>query len=135
MLLVFSASTDLMSAPHTSRFIGPFMRWLIPGISQDAIGLAQLTIRKTGHLTEYALLALLLWRALRQPMPGDSRPWAWPEARQALLVATLYAATDELHQAFVPSRESAVADVLLDSLGAALGLGLLWILGRIRKRW
>ena len=135
MLLVFSASTDLMSSQHTSRFLGPFLRWLVPGISDAAIQLAQFTVRKTAHLAEYAVLALMLWRALRQPVPGDTRPWSWREARHALLLAALYAATDELHQAFVPSRDSAVADVLVDSLGAAAGLGLIWILGRIRKRW
>lgn len=135
MLLVFCASTDLMSAPHTSRFLGPFLRWLVPGLSEDSIRLAQLTIRKTGHLAEYAVLALLLWRALRKPVPDDPRPWSWREARRALLLAVLYAATDELHQAFVPSRDAAVADVLLDALGAALGLVLLWAIGRSRKRW
>ena len=135
MLLVFSASTDVMSDAHTSRFIGPFLRWLVPGISSADVGLAQLTIRKTGHLTEYAVLALLLWRALRKPISGDSRPWSWPQARRAFLVAACYAASDEVHQAFVPSRDAAVADVLLDTLGAALGLGLIWIVGRSRKRW
>ena len=135
MLLVFCASTDLMSSQHTSRFLGPFLRWLVPGISDAAIQLAQFTVRKTAHLAEYAVLALLLWRALRQPVPGDPRPWSWREARHALLLAALYAATDELHQAFVPSRDAAVMDVLMDALGAALGLLLLWAIGRSRKRW
>ena len=134
MLLVFSASTDIMSAPHTSRFIGPFLRWLVPGISAATVELAQLTIRKTGHLTEYAVLALLLWRALRQPVPHDPRPWSWRTARHALLLAALYAASDEFHQAFVPSRDAAVTDVLIDTLGAALGLAGMAILGHLRKR-
>jgi VanZ family protein len=134
MVLVFSASTDVMSAPHTSRFIGPFLRWLVPGISEETVQLAQLTIRKTGHLTEYAVLALLLWRALRQPVPHDPRPWSWRTARHALLLAALYAASDELHQAFVPSRDAAITDVLIDTLGAALGLAFIGILGHLRKR-
>ena len=135
MLLVFCASTDVMSGQHTSRFLVTFLRWLVPGISDEALQLAQLTVRKTGHLAEYAVLALLLWRALRQPVPGDTRPWSWREAARALLIAACYAATDELHQTFVPSRDGTVTDVLMDTLGAALGLGLLWAIGHTRKRW
>ena len=135
MLLVFCASTDAMSGQHTSRFLGPFLRWLVPGISDETLQLVQFTVRKTGHLAEYAVLALLLWRALRQPVPGDPRPWSWRVAARALLLALCYAATDEFHQTFVPSRDGTVTDVLLDTLGAALGLGLLWAIGQVRKRW
>ena len=65
-------------------------------------------IRKCAHLTEYAMLALLLWRAVRKPVKNDPRPWIWREARLALLLVVLYAASDEFHQLFVPSRDAAV---------------------------
>jgi len=52
-----------------------------------------------------------------------------------LLIVTMYAITDELHQSFVPSREGSVWDVLLDTTGGAFGLLFLWILGRWRKLW
>ena len=44
-----------------------------------------------------------------------------------------YACTDELHQLFVPGRAGMVTDVLIDSTGAALITGLLWIVGRRRE--
>lgn len=46
--------------------------------------------------------------------------------RKAALVAwgaaTLYAATDEFHQLFVPGRAGLFTDVLIDATGAAIGL-------------
>src|SRR5438046_10605999 len=62
--VIFLASTDLMSAEHTSRFLGPFLRWLKPDVTADAIAKVQLFLRKVAHLTEYAILAALLWRAV-----------------------------------------------------------------------
>lgn len=68
-------------------------------------------LRKLGHFTEFAILAILLRRAL---MP---RPVWW-----AFLLASFYAITDEWHQSFVPGREMLFTDWVIDSLGAALAL-------------
>ena len=91
--------------------------------------------RKCCHLTEYAVLAWLLWRALRQPVKNDPRPWNWPEARLTLLIVMLYAGIDEFHQRFVPSRTSLVSDVFIDAAGGAVALLTLWLIGRRRNRW
>src|SRR5207244_3497417 len=99
-------------------------------------------VRKTAHVTEYAILAALVWRALRIPMtevqgPGNAksaRPWRWSQAMLVLGVATLYAASDEIHQHFVPTREGRFGDVMLDGAGAALGLFAIWVIGRWRRR-
>jgi VanZ family protein len=135
MWVVFSASSDQMSFQHSSRVIGPFVHWLFPHLSDEAIHAIVVTVRKCAHLAEYAVLALLLWRALHQ-RPGLNAPrWRWSEAGLALALVALYAASDELHQAFVPSREGCVRDVLLDTAGGALALLGLWAVGRWRKRW
>src|SRR5213082_3317733 len=65
MAVIFLGSTDMLSAAHTSRFLVPFLRWLDPQISLAALNAIQFGIRKLAHLTEYAILAALLWRALR----------------------------------------------------------------------
>jgi VanZ family protein len=138
MTLIFSASADPRSYQHSARLFGllePFLRWLFPQIPQAQIESFHHLFRKCAHLAEYAVLALLLWRAVRQPVKKDSRPWNWPEARLALLIVMLYAATDEFHQSFVPTRNSLVSDVLIDTCGGAAGLLALWIFGRWRKRW
>jgi VanZ family protein len=135
MALIFGGSTDMLSSSRTSRFIGPILRWLVPGISSEAVATVQLTIRKTGHILEYALLAFLFWRAFRKPRRNDPRPWMFHHAIWAVAAAGAYAVTDEFHQLFVASRGASVLDVLLDTLGAALGVFAVWAWGRWRKRW
>jgi VanZ family protein len=117
--LIFVASTDLMSGQQTSRFIGPFLHWLIPDISPAMIAAVQLAVRKTAHVTEYAVFAILLLRAFvagrRRTL---SQPWL------VLLIAALCAGLDEFHQSFVASRTGSPRDVAIDICGAAVGLVL-----------
>jgi len=47
----------------------------------------------------------------------------------------LYAASDEFHQIFVPSRTALVSDVIIDTTGGAIGLLLFWLTGKIFKHW
>ncbi len=133
--VIFGFSSDAGSSRHTSRIIGPVLRWLIPDISDDAVGRVQLGVRKAAHMTEYAALALLAWRARRKPVRGDARPWRWGEAAFGFGFAVLFAVSDEVHQAFVPSREGRAADVLIDTAGALLGILAMRAWGRWRGRW
>ena len=135
MWVIFSASSDRMSFQHSSRIIGPVVRWLFPHLSDEAVHAIVVIVRKCAHLAEYAVLALLLWRALHKPPKPDAPPWRWSEAGLVLALVALYAASDEIHQTFVPSRQGCVRDVLLDTAGGALGLLCLWAAGRLRKRW
>ena len=117
--VIFVGSTDLMSAQHTSRFIVPFLRWLNPHISWAAINTIHTVIRKLGHVSEYAILALLLWRALYS---GPTLRTKTPVLFGAVLLAcAVLAVVDEFHQSFVGSRTPSDRDVLLDSAGALLG--------------
>jgi VanZ family protein len=135
MALIFTASADSKSVPRSSRIIGPVLHWLFPRMTEESIKHVVVAVRKTAHLTEYAVFALLLWRAFRKPVRNDPRPWSWPLARGVILLAALYAATDELHQLFVIGRGASVWDVLLDTAGAACGMYFLWRIGRWRKTW
>jgi VanZ family protein len=68
-----------------------------------------------GHLTEYGVLAALLWWALRRT--GVRYPATW-----ALVLAVLYGCTDEYHQSFVPGRTMSVTDLMMDLVGASAAL-------------
>ena len=133
--LIFLASSDTKSAGRSSRIIKPIVLWLFPQASAKAVEEVVLGVRKCAHLTEYAVLALLFWRAFRKPVKNDTRPWSWRLAGAAMLGAMLYAATDEMHQRFVPGRFGTLHDVVIDATGGALGLLALWTWGRWRKRW
>jgi len=76
-------------------------------------------IRKLAHVTEYAILAVLVARALDEPGRAPDRV-----AAGTLAICAAYAALDELHQSFVPSRTGSPLDVALDASGAALGIAL-----------
>jgi VanZ family protein len=116
--VIFLGSTDLLSAQHTSRLIVPILLWLKPGMSPQTIWIILVVMRKCAHVTEYAILALLLWRAVRS-LPALSMKIS---ISFALLACAVFAASDEFHQSFVKSRTPSVRDVLLDVTGALLGL-------------
>jgi VanZ family protein len=82
----------------------------VPSLS-SGLGTWDLVLRKCAHMTEYAILAALLWRALR------SYRWAF-------VVAVAYACTDEFHQSFVRGRHATPVDVCIDAAGALVGLVL-----------
>ncbi|HXH87146.1 MAG TPA: VanZ family protein [Gaiellaceae bacterium] len=69
-------------------------------------------LRKIAHAVEFAILGALLLRAVRRP---------WP----AFALGVAYAISDEIHQHFVAGRQATPRDVLIDSVGVALGL-LAW---------
>jgi VanZ family protein len=129
MLLIFVASGDLMSAEHTSRFLVPFLLWLKPDISVEKVALIQFCVRKAAHLTEYAILALLLCRAVFR---GTNLKWAMSTLYvSAWIVCVLVATGDEFHQSFVESRGASPWDVMIDAGGAIFGL----LIGSSLARW
>jgi VanZ family protein len=94
--------------------------WLKPGMTPQTIWVIIVFIRKCVHVGEYAVLALLMWRALRR---GISVSMQMPTVCGVVLVGcALFAVSDEFHQTFVKSRTPSVRDVLLDVTGAPLGL-------------
>ena len=134
MALMAGMSTDLGQVSNSSRIIGPILHWFVPDISPEMEGRIVFLIRKNAHVTEYAVLGALVWRALRKPLRGDRRPWSAKTACQAILFGACFATTDEIHQSFHPSRQGQFADVVLDTFGASLGIAIVWIVWRLRRR-
>ena len=83
----------------------------IPSLN-SGLGTWDYVLRKGAHLTEYAILAVLLVRA--------TGSFAW-----AFGLTVLYAASDEVHQLFVRGRHGSPIDVGIDAVGALVGLTLL----------
>ena len=113
--LISFLSTNSFSSEHTSRFIIPALRWIFPHASMDTLEVMHAVIRKSAHLTEYFILGLLLYRALR----GNDRGWKLKCALWAIVIAATYASLDEFHQSFVPSRTASPWDALIDTIGAS----------------
>jgi VanZ family protein len=103
-----------------------------PDLTDEQFEKVHYAIRKTGHFVEYAMLGLLLLRALR----GEQGFIKLAPAAQfvaVLLLCAFYATTDEFHQRYVRGREASVHDAVLDSCGAAFGLIVYGIAVRKRK--
>jgi VanZ family protein len=131
MSFIFLGSTDLGSVKHTSRIIGPFLRWFNPAVTDETIGAIQFFIRKCGHFTEYAILGFLFWIALKNSAT-ESRTWRWNRALLAIVLSALYAMTDEFHQSFISTRQGSIVDVFIDTSGATAAIILLWLWFRWR---
>jgi len=123
MTIIFAGSTDLMSAEHTSRIIVPLLRWLFPTITPLTLVRLEFFIRKAGHVSEYAVLAVLLYRAFVHTVFQSRRALS---AGLVLSLCAAYAASDEFHQSFVPSRTASLRDVMIDICGATLAVLLYW---------
>ena len=78
----------------------------------SGLGAIDLIGRKLIHVSEYALLCWLWWRALRTRMAGRRA------ALVALAITSLYAASDELHQTYVQGRHGHPVDWAIDTAGA-----------------
>jgi VanZ family protein len=129
MGFIFFASTGEFSASNTSRIIGPLLRWLFPGISEEQLLLAHFITRKVAHFTEYAVLAWLAARAFTTSShPTLRRQWFL----LSLLLVIIYSLSDEYHQSFVPTRTGSIYDSFIDMSGGLSAL-LLYALWR-RKR-
>jgi len=83
----------------------------IPSLN-SGLGTWDYVLRKGAHMTEYAILAVLLARATGSYM------WAF-------VLAVTYAGSDEFHQTFVRGRHGSPIDVGIDAVGALIGLSLL----------
>lgn len=85
-------------------------------------------IRKFAHFSVYLVLGILVWRALTNSKYKNKK------FITALIICVIYAATDELHQLFVPGRGGQLKDVFIDSLGALVGITLSEIMYKLKRK-
>jgi VanZ family protein len=120
--LIFIASTDIFSARHTGSMMQAIIAAVIGHpLPPEKFHTLHFVIRKLAHLTEYAILGALAFRAVRAGAGGWSTGWA----ASAVAIALLIAASDEFHQSFVPSRTPSLVDVGIDVVGAAIAQGII----------
>jgi VanZ family protein len=90
----------------------------LAGINLDsALGnLSTFIVRKAAHFTEYLILGLLTYNALRENVKFNK------SLILAVIIVFLYASSDEFHQSFIPGRGPAFRDVLIDTSGGLTGI-------------
>jgi len=128
--LIFIGSSDLLSASHTGTFIVRPLHWLLPNASEAMLASIHFIVRKAGHFTEYAILALLAARAFRTSSNQIlCERWFWI----SLIFVFMYSLSDEFHQSFVPTRTASIYDSMIDTFGGLTMLVLLAVRQRVRS--
>ena len=83
--------------------------------------LIDFVLHKLFHLFEYGVLFILVHRATKS-------------FSSTLLFIIFYAFSDEIHQSFVPTRESTLRDVLIDFIGGLLGWRVLLLVRQKKQK-
>ena len=76
---------------------------------------------KAGHIIEYSVLGILIWRAFLQEKFKKKSVFIY-----CVLISFLYGLSDEFHQRFTPHRDSRFRDVIIDTIGASVGVLIIW---------
>lgn len=124
MAVIFAFSSQ--NGDQVGGWINTLVKPFVPTIAMDP-GLVRFSVQKAAHFLEYAVLAMLAWRALRPLTTRHS-------TQLAGMLSLLYAASDEWHQSFVPGRGPSLRDVGIDGLGVIFGLALLQAMLLFRGR-
>jgi VanZ family protein len=85
-------------------------------------------VRKFAHFSIYFVLGVLVTNALTV-----SGVIGFKGLLFSFIFCIIYAISDEVHQVFVPGRGAQVTDVLIDSFGSFVGMGMYELIGKFKK--
>ena len=114
-IIFFQSSRTAVQSDEQSYFIVSFINTFVSSLfGRELMLVSNHLVRKLAHFTEYALFGSMLVNAfIRNTF---LRPLL-----VTILVGVLYAASDEIHQYFVPGRSMRFFDVCIDSAGILFG--------------
>src|SRR5262249_55232405 len=111
-------SSGAMSSEHTGSIVGPILAWLLPSLRPAHADLIHYVLRKSAHVMEYGILAVLWRRGFVHGERLRPRPSRWA----ALAVCMAVATRAEGHRRFVPGRPGTPTGVVLASTAAAAAI-------------
>lgn len=125
--VIWQFGTDAYSLRRTSNF----MQWVIEGLVGPVDPVTRyklyMLFRKSAHFIEYAILALLAFRAaLLSAVRARIATACWI----AIFFVSTIAAADEFRQSYSSTRTGSPYDVLIDVAGGLVGLVGVVILSR-----
>lgn len=141
-------STDMASANNTTGVLYEVITVVAPRVEPSFVEQLDAVLRKTGHFLGYGILSALVFFALRNTNRDLlrrvlRRPWGiyrrdnWRAEWVfiGMLATIVTAASDEIHQTFIPSRTGRWQDVVIDTCGAAvIQLMIYIVMTRVWKR-
>jgi VanZ family protein len=129
--LMYVFSTDLFSGEQTKRIIEWIMKVFADDVGGPDLGEANFAVRKFAHFFEYAVLAVLLFRAFRAE---NRRPWQFSWTVYSFLILVVWSLLDEFHQTFTNRRGGSIFDSMLDSSGGLFALLVITLYYRLKAR-
>lgn len=129
-IFLFSAQNGDTSN-NTSNFVITLLEQLfhlnIEKLAPSLVETLSFIVRKCAHMSEYALLCILWVLYMKEARFSKAYMLAYG-------LTVIYAVSDEMHQLFVPGRSAQLSDVCIDVCGAAIGLMLIYLWCRWRRR-
>jgi VanZ family protein len=93
----------------------------MPTTPVSQVQISDFIIKKSAHIIEYAVLTTLLYRALFAGGFNKRKAGIY-----SVVIAVVYAVTDEFHQSFTPGRDPKVRDVFFDTIGSVSAIYIIW---------
>lgn len=127
VIFIFSAMSGEESGALSSGLVHALLK-NIPSLSESE--LAHLVVRKLAHMTEYAILCLLVINLEKQ----IGFKIKIKHVLIGIFISCIYAVTDEYHQSFVNERSGNIIDVGIDTFGAAIAGIAVLIVSRFKNK-
>jgi VanZ family protein len=118
-VLVFYLSTERFGSDFSQGLVAPALALLHFNVSLRTFHILDVLLRKTAHITEYGILASLVYCSFSWQQPFR---WKLGQAIWCIGIVGLYSLTDEFHQRYVPGRHASLVDCGIDVAGAAIAL-------------
>lgn len=121
IIFLFSAQNGKESSETSSSVVFFICNILNFSPSSDVLNTMTVCVRKAAHMTEFGILGMLTLNTFYRGF--GSFCGIYP---LSFAVASLYAATDEIHQLFIGGRSGQFTDWIIDSTGIILWLFIVW---------
>lgn len=126
VIFCFSAQPAPVSDENNHFLIRVLLRMGVDLTKYKGADFANFMIRKSAHMTEYAVLVVLLLVSFLKN--NIRRPYLL-----SLFFCLIYASSDEFHQLFVPGRSCRAVDVLIDMTGASVIMLIIFIIKSVKN--
>lgn len=138
MITVFNfsnqpAETSTNTSGNTIKAIiniFPNIRKLEENEKEQIVSNLQPIVRKLAHFSIYTLGGLLIYNFINTYDIVNKRKMIY-----SFIIGGVYAITDELHQLFIPGRSCEIRDVCIDSSGVIIGICIIVLLIKFRKKY
>ena len=134
MIFGFSAQEASVSDGTSTGFIKTAVKILFGGNADEktlekTAEALNFYVRKAAHFSIYALLGFLIALLVCEYIAAPKKVLL-----RSVIFIGMYAASDELHQFFVPGRSCEIRDVLLDTFGALCGICIAILIKALIKK-